>query len=252
MGLLKEIEKWYHRKLQSDLNSLSIRIAYGRELFHFFFPWRYSRNLGLGLPPWNSLFQFGFLDFRQSVGLLGRVISSSQGIYLYINTEKRTHTHTKILNIHALSGIRTHDPGFRASESSSCFDRSATVTAELVHYYCIFLSIFNYATTSTRNLAVKLTVVYLFKESAAFIHPKISLPCPQHLFKSPQPERDESNSYVAPHLSKLYINIILAFMSGSSKWVFTLRFSYLNFNALSSFQYVLRVPSIRISFIWSI
>jgi hypothetical protein len=28
----------------------------------------------------------------QSVGLLGRVISSSQGLYLYINTEKRTYT----------------------------------------------------------------------------------------------------------------------------------------------------------------
>jgi hypothetical protein len=46
------------------------------------------------------------------------VISSSQGLYLYTNTEKRTHTLT--LNIHALSGIRTHDPGFRASEGSAC------------------------------------------------------------------------------------------------------------------------------------
>jgi hypothetical protein len=32
-----------------------------------------------------------FLDQGQSVGLLGRVISSSQGLYLYTNTEKRTH-----------------------------------------------------------------------------------------------------------------------------------------------------------------
>jgi hypothetical protein len=44
--------------------------------------------------------------------------SSSQGLYLYTNTEKRTHTQT--LNIHDLSGIRTHDPGFRASEDSVC------------------------------------------------------------------------------------------------------------------------------------
>jgi hypothetical protein len=29
------------------------------------------------------------------------------------------HIHTQ--NIHALCGIRTHDPGFRASEDSSCF-----------------------------------------------------------------------------------------------------------------------------------
>jgi hypothetical protein len=59
------------------------------------FPWRYSPNFGLGLLPWNPPFHFGFLDLRHSVGLLGRVISSSQGLYLYTNTEKRTHTNTK-------------------------------------------------------------------------------------------------------------------------------------------------------------
>jgi hypothetical protein len=64
----------------------------------------------------NSLpFHFGFLDLRQSAGPLGRVISSSQGLYLYA----RTQTHTQRLNIHALSGIRTHDLGFRASEDSA-------------------------------------------------------------------------------------------------------------------------------------
>jgi hypothetical protein len=41
----------------------------------FFFVWRYNPNLGLGLPPWNSPFHFGFLDLRHSVGLPGRVIS---------------------------------------------------------------------------------------------------------------------------------------------------------------------------------
>jgi hypothetical protein len=36
------------------------------------------------------------LDLGQSIGLLGRVISSSQGLYLYTNTEKRTYnTNTK-------------------------------------------------------------------------------------------------------------------------------------------------------------
>jgi hypothetical protein len=34
-----------------------------------------------------------FLDQGQSVGLLGRVISSSQDLYLYTNTGKRTHIH---------------------------------------------------------------------------------------------------------------------------------------------------------------
>jgi hypothetical protein len=83
---------------------------------YFFSPWRYSPNLGLGLPPWNSPFHFGFLDLRQSVGLLGRVISSSQGLYLYTNTN----AHTQTLNIHAQDGIWTDDPGFRASEDSAC------------------------------------------------------------------------------------------------------------------------------------
>jgi hypothetical protein len=36
------------------------------------------------------------LDLGQLVGLLGWMISSSQGLYLYTNTEKRTHdTNTK-------------------------------------------------------------------------------------------------------------------------------------------------------------
>jgi hypothetical protein len=56
-------------------------------LEEFFFLWRYSPNLGHGLPPWNSPFHFGFLDLRQSVALLGRVISSLQGLYLYTNTK---------------------------------------------------------------------------------------------------------------------------------------------------------------------
>jgi hypothetical protein len=60
-----------------------------------------------------------FLDHSQTVGLLGRVISWSQGLYL--NTGKLTHTS----NVHALSGIKIHDPGFQASE-----DCSATVTGK--------------------------------------------------------------------------------------------------------------------------
>jgi hypothetical protein len=34
--------------------------------------------------------------------------------------ELQTSTYTQTLNILALSGIRTHDPGFRGSEDSSC------------------------------------------------------------------------------------------------------------------------------------
>jgi hypothetical protein len=53
-----------------------------------------------------------FLNLRQSVRLLGRGISPSQGRYL--------HKHRINTDIHALSGIRTHHPSFRAGEDISC------------------------------------------------------------------------------------------------------------------------------------
>jgi hypothetical protein len=62
---------------------------------------------------------FQLIDLGQSVGHLGRVISSSQGLSTCTQTQKNAHT-TQTLNIHALSGIRTHCPGGRASEDSSC------------------------------------------------------------------------------------------------------------------------------------
>jgi hypothetical protein len=62
-------------------------------VFNIFFSLALQPQFG-PWPSWNSPFNFGFLDLRQSVGLLGRVISSSQGLYLYANTEKCTHTHT--------------------------------------------------------------------------------------------------------------------------------------------------------------
>jgi hypothetical protein len=57
--------------------------------------------------------------FTQTVGILGRVISPSQGRYLHSGQHKhRIYAQT---NIHVLSGIRTHDRSVRASEDSSCF-----------------------------------------------------------------------------------------------------------------------------------
>jgi hypothetical protein len=60
---------------------------------------------------------FSFVNFlTQSVGLLGLVISPTQGRYLHTGrTQNNEHT-----VIHALSAIRTHDPSVRASEDSSC------------------------------------------------------------------------------------------------------------------------------------
>jgi hypothetical protein len=66
--------------------------------------------------PW-PLLQFRDL-FTQTVGLLGRVIGPSQGLYLYTGQNKhRINAHT---NIHASSRIRTFDTRVGASEDSSC------------------------------------------------------------------------------------------------------------------------------------
>jgi hypothetical protein len=58
-----------------------------------------------------------FFDLRQLVGLLGRVISPSQGPYLHTEQQK----HRINANIYVLSGIRTYEPNVRASEDISCF-----------------------------------------------------------------------------------------------------------------------------------
>jgi hypothetical protein len=79
-----------------------------------------------------GLFLVSFvIFFSQTEGLLGRVISPSQGRYLHTGQHKhRINAHT---DIHALSGIRTHDPSFRTSEDSSCLrtrghrDRQGTI-----------------------------------------------------------------------------------------------------------------------------
>jgi hypothetical protein len=66
--------------------------------------------------PW-PLLQFRNLFYTDG-RLLGWVIRPSQGRYLHTGQHRhRTTTHT---DIHALGGIRTHDPSVRASEDNSC------------------------------------------------------------------------------------------------------------------------------------
>jgi hypothetical protein len=98
-------------------------------------PMLFLQNISLCLPPpppvaLQSLKDLGrltyrrFLElFREAVGLLGRVISPSQGLYLHRTTEHRK-TRT---NIHALSGIRTRDPSNQPAKTHAS-DRMATVT----------------------------------------------------------------------------------------------------------------------------
>jgi hypothetical protein len=66
--------------------------------------------------PWPLLHCLNIF-FTETVGLLGRGISLSQGRYRHTGQHKhRIKAHA---DIHALSGIRTHDPSVRANEDSS-------------------------------------------------------------------------------------------------------------------------------------
>jgi hypothetical protein len=90
---------------------------------NFFSRWLYSP---LGPCP----LIFSFIIILQMVGFLARVISSSQGLYLNTGQQKQN---KHIPNIHAFCVIRTHDPGFRVSEDSTCLrplgyrDRQLTI-----------------------------------------------------------------------------------------------------------------------------
>jgi hypothetical protein len=97
----------------------------------FFFLRRNSPSLGLGLPPRNSPFHFGLLDLRYSVGLLERVISSSQSLYLYTNTEKRTHAHKHQTSMPWV-GFEPTIPASKRAKTVHALDLSATVTGSSV------------------------------------------------------------------------------------------------------------------------
>jgi hypothetical protein len=88
-----------------------------------FGPWPTSMKLSVS-------FRF-FLDFRQSVGLFGRVISSSQGLYLYTNTGKCTHMHKHLTSMPWV-GFEPTIPGSELAKTVHAADRSPTVTGS----YC--------------------------------------------------------------------------------------------------------------------
>jgi hypothetical protein len=87
-------------------------------ILDFFFLWLYSPIQALAASMKLSV-SFQLLDLGQSVGLLGRVISSSRDLSTCTLTQQNAHT-TQTINIRAQSGIRTHGLGVRASENSSC------------------------------------------------------------------------------------------------------------------------------------
>jgi hypothetical protein len=70
-------------------------------------------------PLWSIGLFSQFLGHLQSAGLLGRVISSSQGLYLNTRQHKHRKTHTGIKHP-CPEWDSNHEPGFRASEGSTC------------------------------------------------------------------------------------------------------------------------------------
>jgi hypothetical protein len=90
----------------------------------FFHQWLHSSLLGRGL-----LFS-SVIIFTETVGLLGLVISPSQGRYL--PTGQHKHRINESTNINALSGIRTHDPSFERAKKFHALDGEATVIGAVV------------------------------------------------------------------------------------------------------------------------
>jgi hypothetical protein len=101
------------------------------------------------------------------VGLLGRVISPSQGLYLYRTTQHRK-TRT---NIHALSGIRTHDPSNQSAKTHAS-DLTATDSPIILLYV-----IWDIDSVVKKSLLSKYLVVYdVFRVYMKQLLPTQSLP----------------------------------------------------------------------------
>jgi hypothetical protein len=97
-----------------------------------------------------GLFQFRITSelmnqFRHLVGLLGRVIGPSQGLYLHSTAQHRK-TGT---NTHALSEFRTHDPSIQAAKTNA-LDQAA-----------IDLSLSNHTSNSSKPCALSNEACFL-------------------------------------------------------------------------------------------
>jgi hypothetical protein len=101
-----------------------------------FFPSPLQSNTGLADSKLSVSLQL--LDLGQSVEPLGRVISSSQGLYLYTNTQKRTYKTN-----HKHPCCEWFEPTVPASarvKRVHVLDRSATATSKviLIMYICTY------------------------------------------------------------------------------------------------------------------
>jgi hypothetical protein len=90
------------------------------------------------------------------VGLLGRVISPSQGLYLHRTTQHKK----KRTNIHALSGIETHDPSNQPAKTHAS-DRTTTVTGIYVFWSFLSLTLMMEAKLGSKMLILNSTLTRL-------------------------------------------------------------------------------------------
>jgi hypothetical protein len=100
--------------------SYSTRLPPGTTFFFFF-----AMALQPFVGPWPHI-SVSKSIFTQTVGLLGRVISQSQGLYLYTGQHK--HRINAYTNIHASVGFEPTIPGSERAKTVHALDRSATVT----------------------------------------------------------------------------------------------------------------------------
>jgi hypothetical protein len=94
--------------------------------FFFFFPLVLQPQFG----PWPTSMKLSVsLRFTRSWAV-GRTSWAGDQLAtrpLPAHKHRKTHIHTQTLNIHALSGIQTYDPGFRVSEDSACLRHLLTL-----------------------------------------------------------------------------------------------------------------------------
>jgi hypothetical protein len=82
---------------------------------------------------------FSVLIYTQSVGLLGREISSSQGLYLH----REQHKHNKPTHISMPRvGFEPKIPAFERAKAVHALGRAATVTG-LIYFRCCIIGIHN-------------------------------------------------------------------------------------------------------------
>jgi hypothetical protein len=94
--------------------------------------WLYSPSQTLAASMKLSI-SLQLLDLGQSVGLIGRVIRLSQGLYLDINTEK-PYTHTNTKTSMPCVGFEPTVPASARVKTVHTLDRSTTVTGRLPDY----------------------------------------------------------------------------------------------------------------------